>query len=547
MKYYSIIAYGGANPSNVRPSFCHSTLVHAPTFFSPVYAYNCVLEEDENASGTLSFSISRENPSSPYIKAGTIVEVREADFEPKADYLSEYLQNCGKTIWIGRIINLTIDMYGNKSCTCEGMLGFLKDIFVIKYGAMYSDRTLANALSLLISTVAYSDTTELVSDGSILSSQYSYPECLRVRQVVCDSNIAIMSGYISYMTDYFEASGYSPYINYQYKGNSMSVFDFLNDVFGGFGQASAEGYPYNDEYLYMRMEIIHPEEEPSLDTYVNEPRMVGLRLIIGVDAPSKFGYPTGNNRLVFGESITAASISYDFTNTFTTIRFLGGETTTPYGSKTTLSVNSDNSTNPPKTVINGVLDSTNGAIQEWGIIPGIIDKSDIKSEAQLMLYANMYRNIAANPVSSFTASGIDLSFKYSYLTAIILGKYYEVRFPGQDFDNNVIGETDFMYRCIGRKINILNPGKNEYKFSRIIGVMNNGVSSINSRMQTQMLNQVKKENQELKARVDELSKDLEESKKQIQSATNMLKMNGVATSEETNTAKEEENQNGENN
>ena len=418
MKYYSIIAFSGANSANVRPSFSRTTLIHAPYFLSNCIAYNCVLEENENASGTLSFSVTRDHPSTPYIKAGTIIEVRESDTKPNAETITDYLLNCGKTIWIGRMINMTIDIYGNKECSCEGMLGFLKDIFAIKYGSFYNDCKVADALNNIING-GYHYASELTTDGFATNSEYAYPPCLRVNSILYDTDISLLMSNASSLTDYFEYT----YPSVTYKGNNQTVFDLLNDMFENFGQKEVDGYSFGEEYLYAKMEIIHLEEDPSYTILFGEPRIIGFRLRIGLDNPTKKGYPTGDNRLVFGESLSAASISYDFTKTFTTLKFIGGETI-EYGMKTQFGVNIDSLTT--KQVANGVLDSTNGSISEWGIIPGIIEKSEITDQGNMNLYANVYRNIAANPVSSFTASGIDMSYDRSYYSEITIGTYYEV-------------------------------------------------------------------------------------------------------------------------
>ena len=576
MRFLSMIGHIGTSPmageySRNNPKyFRYNAFIHAPQLSKYNVAYSCTLEEDENASGTVSFSVARNHPDTAFIKTGMIVEVLESETEPKGEDSYTFWSSCGQTKWVGRIISMSIDIYGNKTCTCEGPLGFLKDIWFVTGQEIYSTPTLRDWINYVLgnplhtvgalSVDPYTDTfngmTEM-ADGRVY---YAYPERLRIIDAVLghvnqhDPNgyePNILSTRLSMMgTDLFETVLTAYQSGEIFTGGAMNLFDILSNIFNGFGQPEAEGYPYDDQYVYIRMEVI-----PDADTAGMVPyslKMRGFRLVLDLDSPSRNGYPSGNNRLYFGESVIAGSIDYDFSKTYTAIRAVGAEIepeTPEYGLPTdwkrAVTVSADNNEHGA-IVHNGVLDSDNGAIEEFGIVPGVIQYSDIKNSANLNLHANIYRNLAANPISKFTVTGVDLSLVKEYLSEIELGKYYDVRFPGQDMDNNVIGEKNYLYRCIGRKKDLLNPSRNEYKFSRIIGVLQNRMSTIGSNAQARAIRKIQTENRrkisELESVIAKTTAELEKSSRSIEELKTEI---AKAKTEENKTLKEEEIQNGE--
>lgn len=94
----------------------NGTVIYAPNVTNQ--GYNVTrprLTTEINKAGSLEFTIPPTNPAyNAYSKLKTIITVEED----------------GKEIWRGRVLDDTKDMYNNKQLTCEGELAFLNDVLI---------------------------------------------------------------------------------------------------------------------------------------------------------------------------------------------------------------------------------------------------------------------------------------------------------------------------------------------------------------------------------------------------------------------------------
>lgn len=450
MKYYSVYSYRGQPSVDYDNNERYSSwfTVHNPYIDENIFVYDSILNLQDSVSGTFTFKVPITHPNSLAFDCGLIVEIREFDDEPSS---MENASIGGNPIWIGRLINLSSDIYGNLNCICEGPLGFLKDGFISATNApwMPSNTTVLDYIKLCI---------EIFINGfqGESTNKYSHARQPGLKFIDITSNISVtpsshyLGAHISTLKDFETKDGQSHYNGSEPK----NIFDFIKEYFET-GLSSISGIQYANEYVWMNARVI----PKNIYNDYNKPKTDGLRLILGLDDISQ-GVSGSRQRIIFGENLVNAELEYDFNNIATSLMVLGAEYEDENGNTVRYNLNGATDTGTMERINGWYIDADNGAIEKYGVIQKTVVNDNLDSQGQVALWANMNRNALSNPVVSFKCAAVDLSIFDPNQDDFTLGEYAEVRFPGLDKR-----DTMFYYRCTGIKKNLMDASKDEFTFS----------------------------------------------------------------------------------
>lgn len=451
MKYYSVFGYKGQTSvlfdNNER--YASWFTIHNPYIEENIFIYDMTIISQDSVSGTFTFKVPLNHPNILAFDCGLIVEVREFDEEPKS---SDEANTGGNPIWLGRLINLSSDMYGNLNCTCEGPLGFLKDSFISATNAprMLSGTTLLD----YIKNVIYTSINGYQGETTSLTS-YARQPGLKILDIVTSITGNPSTIYLDARIDIIEGFETKNGISWFADSEPINIFDFIKKYFDT-GLLTISGIQYASQYTWMNMQLI-PRSSGITD--MSRPKTEGFWLWLGIDDFNK-GFSSTNQRIIFGENLLDAELEYDFNNIATSLMVLGAEYEDLSGNTVRYNLNGGID-NANMQTINGLyINADNGAIEKYGVIQKTVVNDKLDSHGNVVLWANMYRNALSNPVVSFKCTAIDLSLIDPNQNKFQLGAYAEVRFPGLDERDNM-----FYYRCTGIKQNLSDPSKNEYTFS----------------------------------------------------------------------------------
>ena len=437
--------------------------IHRPDISPECVIYDPVIEEEDNASGTLTFKVPLTNPNVKQILCGSLLEMVNI--------------STGETVWFGRLLQKSVDLYGNVVCTVEGPMGFLKEAFISSVNSPYINdptATFGQYLEVVIQQLY----NNIFGGMTSMYDQYIRPDCLRFSNIYFQNGIRYLETRLSELDDFYtirvtSSSGID--IRYKYsESNPLTLFDFITNHIH-LGLFEVDGKPYGSEFLQFKVSIIQPDNIRNLSEDI--PRVSGLSLSIVVEDPNTTGVNYNHQNIDFGDNILDAEIDYDFTNVGTSLMVLGQEYEAVgiehYKKRYNIIGGTDNKTGG--TFLTPYINATNGSIEKYGIIPKTIILDDVPSNDTVILWANLYRNIFSNPIVSFTINAVDLSTINPNLSRIEIGQYCNVHFPGLSDD------SVYVYRCTKRRVNLFDPSKSEFTFSYTQSM---NISSIRSRTET---------------------------------------------------------------
>lgn len=455
MLYYSVFGYKG-QPTDYHHGYSDWFVVHNPYVNEDVSIYDAVLNKQDNVSGAFTFKAPLTHPNILQFDCGLIVEIRRFSDVPESIEDANY---GGDAIWIGRLIDLSVDIYGNLDCTCEGPLGFLKDCFVCSINApvlpAYSN--LLSYFQVLVDSIANGPQGEynLINPHNrqpgleILEIETDVPE-RSVAEQYLHAQIGALEGFST--CDNGMNALYS-------ETQPTNLFDFIHKYYNT-GLSSISGIQYRDLYIYMNMEVVSNSRYDDLSV----PKSKGLKLILGADdLMARWNY-SGAQRIIFGDNLINADIKYDFDSIATSLMVLGSEYDHPdpryKDIKFRYSVSSMTDPLTGNTIFGPYIDSTDFSIEKYGVIQKTVVNDDLDSAIAVLNWADAHRNALSNPVASFSCTAVDLSLFDTNQNSFELGTYAEVSFPGLDNRDNI-----YYYRCTGLKKNLSDPSKDEFTFS----------------------------------------------------------------------------------
>lgn len=451
MRYYSVFSYRGQPSVSFDDNDRYSSwfTVHNPYVDENIFVYDMELKLQDSVSGTFTFKVPLTHPNINAFNCGLILEIREFDGEPKS---IEDANIGGNPIWIGRLINLSSDIYGNLDCTCEGPLGFLKDGFISATNAphMHPNTTLLDYIKSIIDL--YLNSYQGENSGTYRHARQPGTKILKVETSIAKTaQTTYVDHYISQLDGFETVNGLSYYAG----SDPINVFDFIKKYFED-GLSSIAGIQYASEYAWINMDIV---PRNSKNTDIRLPKTEGLTLWLGIDDVSQ-GFASSRQRIIFGENLINAELEYDFNNIATSLMVLGAEYEDEDGNTVRYNLKGATDLDTMTDIVGYYIDSNNGAIEKYGIIPKTVVNDHLDSRGNVALWANMHRNALSNPVVSFKCRAIDMSIFDPNQDDFTLGEYAEVRFPGLDER-----DTTFYYRCTGIKQNLSDPSKDEFTFS----------------------------------------------------------------------------------
>lgn len=452
MRYYAVFAYSGQTSifGSDNKQYSNYFVIHHPYLQDNVFVYNMEIIEQDSVSGTFSFTVPLNHPNISAFDCGLIVEVRRFDGDPES---TTDAYTGGTVVWIGRLIDLESDMYGNLDCTCEGPLGFLKDGFISTEFAlkMPPTTTIEQYIRAEIDYVIngnqgqYDDS---LHHGRLPGLEFKETEII----VPPEATWSYLQAPIGTL-DGFETNEEGNLCWYD-ASNPTNVFDFIKQYFET-GLSSLAGIHYADKYIYMGVQVITNADYNDL----SRPKTAFLKLILGEEQVSDIPRPN-SQKIIFGDNLVNASLKYDFNNIATSLMVLGAEHDMYDGSKQRYNLYGTYDPSTQRQNLSYYIDADNGAIEKYGVIQKTVVNDDLTDQSNLLLWANMHRNALSNPVVEFSCTAIDLSTFDPNQDAFELGDYAEVRFPGLDGRS-----ANFNYRCTGIKRNLLDPSKDEFTFS----------------------------------------------------------------------------------
>lgn len=457
MRYYSIYGYKGQTsiPYNRNEQYSAWLTIHNPVVDENLFVYGQELIQEDSVSGTFSFKVPLTHPNLSSFDCGLVVEIREFKETPSNTTDAQY---GGTAIWIGRLIDLNSDLYGNLQCTCEGPLGFLKDGFMSATNSVisYGDTSILEYIKLSISEHINGNQGEV--GGSIYAhGRLPGTKILTVlTHLPEDTDSSYLKAKISELKN-FEPVGTGELGKvYRYSSSTpTSVFDFIKEYFET-GLTSISGVQYTDQYVWINMYPISKTDYDDLTV----PKTEGLVLQLGVDnledAPR-----LSTQKIIFGENILEASVEYDFDNVATSLMVLGAVRDKDEEALTNERYNLFGSIDTATgEIINSFyIDANNGTIDKYGIIQKTVVNDNLKSNDEVAKWANKNRNVLSNPVASFTCKVVDLSTFDPEQDDFNIGEYAEVGFPGLD-DRY----SPFYYRCTGINKDLIDASKNTFTF-----------------------------------------------------------------------------------
>lgn len=456
---YSIVAYNGLYPNN--ESFLNTVVLHKPDVNPDLIVYDLIIEEEDNVSGMLSFKIPVTNPNFELLKCGALVELVD-ETKPK-------------TIWFGRLLSMSVDMYGNISCSVEGPMSFLKEEYIcssynvnVRLGNNVFKDYMEEAIRYYFGPGSVMPGHE--SSNHVYTGLYFRPKCLIFSTPLYNGDsIKGMSSYLGDLEDFTLDS----YGNWVYTGiEPKNIYDFICEHLT-LGREELDKKPYGSNFSRMYIEIVQPEN------YIisNSPRVAGLQLKFE-NFPAELG-DLNFQTISFGENLLDAEIEYDFESVATALMVLGSEyEINDIKKRWTILGGTDTATG--ETFLNPFISSNDGSIEKYGIVPGIVIVDDLKDKNEVIEWAIENRNAFSNPITSFIISALDLSIVNPAISEIKQGEYYSVFFPGIDSSM-----SPRLYRCNRRKVNVFDPSNSEYELSYTTGT---NLSSIRSRQEITLSN-----------------------------------------------------------
>lgn len=505
MRIYSIFGYSGVY---LNGSFYDAYPLGIPWIQDTAWPiYDIELELEDSASGSLKFKIPVGSLALPdYPRPGTIIEVREkwVDELPEI-YMADIRTESGGldvdkifdphgwvTRFVGRLLLKTVDTYGNVECTVEGPMCFLKDTrictataFNIRLNAydplraFFSNEEMLNLLNFR-SERLFAPTMQ------IDYTQYDCPRTLKVTSVFIDPDITLFNTPVSQLDDFKSSTSYGGIV--YSNPDPTNIYDLIKSYVGDFGLFQVDGKPYGSEYLFISVGYDFTDVNPDNEARWYEPQINGLTVNVGFDDPQTNKASRLEQKIVIGSNLKSSTVEYDFSNVATSLMVLGA---------------TNDSANPPErysfasidpyysqllaadlynTNIIGIryIDSDNGSIEKYGLMPGTIVLDDLKSPEEVARWAVAYRNIFSNPVVKITLSAVDLHDLYQDIPEFAVGFYYPAFIEGI---NN--GDEPYYYRCTRIRKNLIDPSNDEYEFvytqgmnlsSRMVQAENNEIS-----------------------------------------------------------------------
>lgn len=449
MRYITVLAFYGLHEQPqgaiTRPYWDYTTLLHAPDYVPSCRLSNLVLEEDENAAGSLSFTIPISNPSiNGYFDLGTIVEVRENDTSvPDGSSFDQRILTSGYSQWVGRVISIDIDTYGNKEVVCEGALAFLRDIVLVPGIAALKTDTLASFIAQMASMIEYTADANSTSVRFVRPRQLCFP--VASSMIDLSKRITKLQTPLSNIPDYFTASpNYPSDPVIYYTGSIMTLLDFINEVLDNLGLYKAEGHDYGADYVYMKVyRVITPTvEDPNMFPLLplSEPNYAELALCIDLSTEND-RYPDDKPYIMFGDNLRSADISRESSSMITTLMAIGENYTDPLDGISKYYITTKDQASGTQSYY-GYINSNKDSIYRYGILPGYIEVRDSKLNSADLVngWANNFRSIAAYPKRELEVTASDLSVVDPTVSEIGLGQYFVIHFPGQRYDNQNLEE-----------------------------------------------------------------------------------------------------------
>ncbi len=158
---------------------------------------NTSLSEELNSSGSFSFTILPNHPEYDYIYAPMMHTLQIWDTDRMT-----------APVWEGRIVRVTTDQYGQKTCDCEGAMAYLSDI--THDNIIYSKKTVAWVINDLLtrhnSAVVHNQRKIVVGTISHAASQV-ISENINYLTTLEAISSAIVSKWGGYIKVYRNANG----------------------------------------------------------------------------------------------------------------------------------------------------------------------------------------------------------------------------------------------------------------------------------------------------------------------------------------------------
>ena len=467
MKYYTASMFRGANP-NEQPLYATGV----PFFWlnydieGPLseHAKMCrdslisaTLSEDEGFSGILSMTLSGSNPCIKDLLIGSTVEVYVSDTKPVwVDNKVGLTTTSGNTLWVGRIITLSENELGNIEYTIEGAYSFLKDRIIPKnLDAVDSSQTIRYLIERWLEprrAVQVYNGEKIPFMPPVNFALGDFPEW--------------MDGISTLARDYsdifeFDESTNSPH----YSGESTTMYDLIKQICD---------FHYNNIYSNSDSSLTytfgwHCDYIPSENMVVGYSKIKTIYIDIFEVSDFKRGFQldeTKSGTLDLTNYIKSIKKISSLDSMYTCALIEGGEDVSGNPIMSSYGLPNDTFGN---TTTNGIVNGYTQVLKERGIHTGIFKADEVwgvslsdfsqadieRIMQQLNTIYYEYDVTASEPLES----------DY-WQSPIEIGYTYRVILPMTDPD------ASYVYlRCTSKKLDLLNPSKNEYYFSnRLVGI-----------------------------------------------------------------------------
>ena len=493
MKYYNIYAYQGVGYFD---EVFASGLIWR-NYGDELANYkinNGVISEDESLSGYMSLGVPFDHANIDLIQLGTIIEVCETDIYPEDN-------NIGNSVWVGRIIKIDIDEFGNKDCMVEGPYTFLKDCIIAKGGLYAGDHGSNLSIGVFLQTIfdrrnasqfnstALNDSDKFINACLPLGvSLGSIPEYVYTRTI----EDAIFS-------DIFKQATNGAQI--WYVGETDTAFNILSKILDIIYDQhnTAE---INDPYSYSYSYSIYSREDRS-----NPLKPVAQTVSINVNeinnSASTFNGPGNKYRfLSLNDCVKSCKVSTSFDSLYTCFMITGGDKEAlTWGSKPGIPETYLPTVGLLKSVTtNGIVNGLRDVLAKHGIHTTILKGSDItagdtQTEQVLNQLVEPVLNKMAVEIYDVDIVTGDISQVDPWSEPIDVGQYYQIIAPGL---RSCIGYDPWL-RCTSKKIDLMNPSKNEFSFTSSHRLSLGSTYSTTSR-----LTKLEEENKTLKLEIKRL-------------------------------------------
>ena len=450
--YYSLIGYKGLVTYKVgtapfTPEFMSWFNILNPMVSEDLVVSELKIESADSTTGTLTFTIPASNHSSSSMEINTVVELCGFDTIPET---TEEATMNGDPVWIGRIINLSVDIYGNTACTAEGPAHILRNIYItdeLNIAVSGPQPTVLEFLELYLAAYGILQTS-WENNGK---TDVAMPRCLTIDGITTNGYISnsIFNNPISSFDGFECKIGLGGSWSLSYTGDPISIFDWLQrNIPSGFDEGGTTYYYFN-AYISSSTPV---KSSPCL------PHTVTIALELGV--PTSMGqtmYKGGTAHAIYGENLISADLEYDWESVATSIAVFGKEIEDPITQVSKrVSITGQS--------INGVyyqtpyLNADEQYIEKYGIIPKTIINDVLEDSYSVYNQANLLRNLYVNPVRSVSIDAVNLIGYTDASAGLTIGMYLTIDFPGLF----VRSDADLYYRCTKEEIDILDPTQNRY-------------------------------------------------------------------------------------